>query len=368
VGGGILGAGAALALAERGHDVVLQERDALGSAMTARAAGVLSTMTWHDDEYRLIAENRARIGEVISLAMIEGVPHARSAWRPEGSVLVARGDGLAALDDVQDRLERHSEEPERLGHREASAEFPSLAFFPGEEVLVAQEDGVIEAGDLFTVLRARLAAEGVAVEERREATLPVAGGSVTGHDAVVAAGGAWTAGLLRDAGIRLPLASFRTQLASLELPRGGSTPIVHDAVHGFYARPEAEDTVLAGDGTRLTPHDPETYDTNPDAAFREHVALGITRRFARGEEARWRAGWAGLCVGTPDRRPLCGRVPGVDGLFVLTGDNGFGLMRGLALGERLADAVGGRADPDLDPGRFGPEAPLRFPLREGFSL
>ena len=80
-----------------------------------------------------------------------------------------------------------------------------------------------------------------------------------------------------------------------------------------------------------------------------------------------RAGWAGLCVATPDRRPLCGPVPGHAGLYIVTGDNGFGLMRSLALGQRLAEAVHGLLDPDLDPARFGPGASDDFVLREGYG-
>ncbi len=73
------------------------------------------------------------------------------------------------------------------------------------------------------------------------------------------------------------------------------------------------------------------------------------------------------------RRPLVGPVPAgpgadpIDGLHVLTGDNGFGLMRCLALGERAADAVHGRAEPGLDPARFADVDPDGFPLREGYG-
>src|SRR5687767_13021412 len=72
VGGGALGCGAALALAQRGHQVVLHERSSLGSGATAKAAGILSTLCHSDEEYRLIAETRGLIGETIALAMAAG--------------------------------------------------------------------------------------------------------------------------------------------------------------------------------------------------------------------------------------------------------------------------------------------------------
>lgn len=364
IGGGALGGGAALALAEEDHDVTLVERATLGAGASAKAAGVVSTMTWNDEDYRLIAETRGRVGELISL--VAGVePAARGAWTAYDSIVVAKGDKLRALDAMQDRLERFTEEPERLGWREAAAAFPGVRFGPGEEALVAQEDGVLEAGDFLAALRARLDQEGVTVRENAPITVAEARAETEG---IVVAGGAWTRGLLAEAGVALPLQAFRTQAASVPHPSPHELPIVHDAVHGFYARPESEASVLAGDGTVLEDHDPDGYDERGDPAFVDRIAAGLSQRFEGFEQANIRSTWAGLCVSTPDARPLCGPVPGEEGLWVLTGDNGYGLMRSLALGHRLAQAVDGDVDPGLDPGRFGDDWDPDFPMREGFGF
>lgn len=364
IGGGALGCGAALALAEEDHDVTVLERESLGAGASAKAAGIVSTMTWNDDDYRLIAETRGRVGELISL--VAGVePAARGAWRAYESLTVAKGGGLRVLDAMQDRLERMTEEPERLAYREAAAAFPGVRFGPGEEVLVAQEDGVLEAGDFLAALRARMEQEGVTVQETTASSVAAAGADA---DAVVVAGGAWTGGLLADAGVRIPVQAFRTQAASVAHPSLDALPVLHDGVHGFYARPESAASVLAGDGTVLQDHDPEAYDEKGDPAFVERIAAGLSKRFEAFEQANVRSTWAGLCVGTPDRRPLCGPAPGHDGLYVLTGDNGYGLMRCLALGDRLAQAVDGRVDPGLDPGRFGEDWDPGFPMQEGFGF
>ncbi|HUR63512.1 MAG TPA: FAD-dependent oxidoreductase [Candidatus Thermoplasmatota archaeon] len=363
VGGGALGCGAALALADAGHQVELFERGALGSQSTAKAAGILSSFAWSDEEYRLIAETRGLIGETIALALAAGERSARGAWRPAPSLVVARGPGLKLLDQLQDRVERMTEECERLDAARAAREIPALRFEAGEECLVAQEDGVIEAGDLLVALRQRLADLGVVVRENRE--LPALG--VAKADRTVVAGGAWTKPWLARQGVPLPALAYRTQLASLAIDGAAEVPIVHDLHHHFYARPESDGSMLAGDGTQLRPFDPEDYNAAADPEFIESIAERVVARFTEGHAARVRAGWAGLCVGTPDRRPLCGAIPGRDGLFVLTGDNGFGLMRSLALGVRLAEAVDGRADPALDPARFGWPPPMDFELREGYG-
>lgn len=361
VGGGALGASAALALVERGFEVTLHERRSLGAEATGKAAGILSTLCHSDAEYRLIAETRGLVGELISLALATGCREAKGAWRSHPSIVVGAGDALRTLDAMQDRVERFTEECERLDHRQAARAFPGVAFAPGEQVLVAQEDGVLEAGDLMAALRARLESEGVRIVEGQDAPAPV-------RDAIhVVAGGAWTKGYLARLGVRLPVQMYRTQLASLAFPGGGDLPIVHDLTRHFYTRPESADSILAGNGTQLRPFDPDNYDEKADPTFIESIAERVVARFEDGGEARLRTGWAGLCVATPDRRPLCGPVPGHDGLFVVTGDNGFGLMRSLALGQRLAESVTGRADPALDPGRFDGGVSDSFEMREGYG-
>src|SRR5688572_16406748 len=106
VGGGALGCGAALALVQRGHHVVLHERSNLGSGSSAKAAGILSTLCHSDEEYKLIAETRGLIGETMALALAAGERAARGAWRPVGSIVVGSGPSLQTLDSMQDRVER----------------------------------------------------------------------------------------------------------------------------------------------------------------------------------------------------------------------------------------------------------------------
>ena len=357
MGAGVLGLSAALRLVEDGHDVTVHEQHQPGAGASAKAAGVVSTMTWNDDDFRLIQETRGAIGELISMAMIEGSPAARHLWKPYDSITIAHGDGVAGLDDVQDRLERLGEEPERLDWRAAQAAFPGVRFEPGDEVLVAQEDGAVEAGDLVAVLEGRCRAEEVAFETGRVEDVTALDGKV------VVAGGAWTQPLLAKAGADLPLKSFRTQLASIALE--ADVPMVHDTRHGFYLRPESEGSILAGDGTVLRPHDPDAYDEAADPEFRTSIAERTLARVHGAQTATIRNAWAGLCVATPDRRPLVGAVPGLDDVFVLTGDNGFGVMRCLALGDRLADAVRGKVDAGLDPARFRDVG--AWEMREGFG-
>lgn len=359
LGAGCLGLSAALALAERDHDVTVHDPRGVGSGATGKAVGIVSTMTWSDDDFHLVQRTRGRLGEVMAEAAMEGRPEAR-VWRSHDSIAVASGDGLRTMDDVQHRIERLGEETQRLDARAAGAQWPAVRFVPGEEVLVAQEDGAVEAGDLATLLAWVAQERGVRFVHGLHPTPRPA------REATVVAAGAWTPKVLAGMGAALPLAAFRTQAASIAMERADEVPILHDTVNGFYVRPDSAGSVIAGDGTVLEPHDPDAYDEAADPTFREHTAQRIVDRLRGGDQAAWRRGWAGLCVGTPDRHPVCGRVPDRDDLFVLSGDNGFGVMRCLALGERLAAAVDGDETEITAPARFaGWHGDWK--LREGFA-
>ena len=65
--------------------------------------------------------------------------------------------------------------------------------------------------------------------------------------------------------------------------------------------------------------------------------------------------WSGIFGVTADRLPLAGRAPGRDGVWVAAGYSGHGNVLGLACGELVAEAILGRAAPELalfDPARL----------------
>lgn len=383
VGGGIFGTATALALARRGHaHVDLIERDHLGSGSTALAGGLLSLHTWNDSDAQLIHETRAQLEALVAWGHEQDLGAARTAWNPVGGLTMAPQAHGELLETFRRRLEAFRIECGILEPAAARRRFPNFRVEPGEVALWSREGGVIESTDVLDLARAQGKALGLRVREGRPVSqIQASGGRVSGlvfedgettpYDAVAVCGGTWTNRLLATCGARVPMIPYRTQIATIVLPGVGRDPILHDLSLGFYSRSESEGRLLAGDGTQLRAFEPDAFDRGPDPDFVESIAERVVRRYARGTEARYHKGWAGLCGGTPDRRPLLGRVPDVDGLWVLAGDNGFGLMRGLALGTRLADAMDGRetqpADPTLRLDRFGPHPPESFPLSEGFS-
>lgn len=384
VGGGIFGSATALGLGRLGYaQVELVERDHLGSGSTALAGGLLSLHTWNDADAQLIFETRQQLVELVEWGREQELPAHRTAWNPVGGLTIGPQTAVPFLEAFRARLASFALKGDLLEATEVRRRFPAFRLADDERALWSSEGGVIESTDLLDLVRAQARELGVRVRESRPVEkIALEKGGISGlrfqdgetarYDAVVVCGGPWTKKLLATCDAYVPLAPYRTQIATIEIPEAAGTPVLHDLSHGFYSRPESETRLLAGDGTQLHEFDPDRFDSHPDADFVEAIAGRVLLRFTHGDRARYRKGWAGLCAGTPDRRPILGPVPGVDGLWVLTGDNGFGLMRGLALGRRLVAEIAGRTvvpeDPGLRSDRFGPSPPRFFPLAEGFSI
>jgi glycine/D-amino acid oxidase-like deaminating enzyme len=76
----------------------------------------------------------------------------------------------------------------------------------------------------------------------------------------------------------------------------------------------------------------------------------VAARFPALRDARIAVHRGGAPTMTPDGRPIIGRVPGLDGLFVASGCCVGGLSLSPAAGRALADlVVDGKSDPDLGP-------------------
>ncbi len=194
---------------------------------------------------------------------------------------------------------------------------------------------------------------------------------------VVVAAGAWSKRILREIGRPIPLVPYRTQAAVLRPPSPGADffPSIHDIDTDVYVRPESNGRILAGDGTELVEVDPENFRTGGDEGFVSHLAECFATRLPGWADAELLRAWAGVCSSTPDRRPLVGPVPGAEGLLVMAGFNGFGVMRAGGVARRLAEALsagdGSRSAYEplapVLPERFASGFPP-FAPRPGFTL
>lgn len=378
LGAGLSGAALAACLARSGYGrVVVVDPRTPAAGATGRAAGIVTEQLWDRWDVEVVRESRDEYARIAAR-------HDPSAYRVNGFVRwTTRQDVVPVLDAATERLRGWGVDVRTVSSSDIAARLPWARCDDLAGGSFAPHDGVVAPSRLAELLvgEARSAgaeiALGVAPEQfgREDGRWTARLGSRTFRaPTVVVAAGAWSKRLLASVRAPLPLAPYRTQAALLRpgAPVPEDFPSFHDLDLDVYGRPEEAGRVLVGDGTDPGEADPEAFSPSGDERFLTHLAESFTSRLPGWREAELVRAWAGVCVATPDRRPLIGPVPGAPGLWVITGFNGFGVMRAAGAAGRLAEAL---RDPDRGSVVLGPVLPERFreppgPFapRPGFTL
>jgi D-arginine dehydrogenase len=355
VGGGIAGLATAYHLARGGSSVTLFEREPLlATHSSARNAAIyvgISGGAWGV----LSRRSRELLDDMLG----------RARWlRGDGFIFVAPDE--ATLDE-EVALARTAGAPHTvLGRRELEARTPVLAGGFAGAGLLLPEAGVLDIHLITSHLAERARAAGVTIALGREIAgvriaggkalgLDLAGGEVTRADAIVLAPGAWAASLGGACGAPLPLTPLRRHLAQLDpvepVDEHGPTVWALGDELEVYFRPESGG-VLASPCDEV-PWPPSLPPADPDALERLADRLG---KLAPGlGMASVRRAWACLRTFAPDRLPVIGADPRIEGLYWLAALGGSGMSVGVGAGELLAELVAGRDRPvaaAVRPGRL----------------
>lgn len=336
VGGGVIGLTSAIALADLGSAVTVIDRGTgPASGSTGAAAGILSLLfPWEHPESLQRLADRSTGAFPDWCAATEAATGAACGWRRTG--LLAHG-----VTDAPDFGTWRARHPDRVTVRDDGA-----VWMP--------EVAIVDPRALAAALCARAERLGVRFRWSTEIDrIEVSAGRVTGvsggdtrvdGDAVLVAGGAWSARLLSDIGLRLPVRPVRGQVLELQ---GEPGVLEHILMRGHrYLLPRADGRVVVGSTVEEAGFD----DTPTDEA------AGDLRAFATGllpASAAWPVTdhRSGLRPGSPQGIPWIGPVTGIDGLWVNAGHFRTGITLAPGSAELLAAMVAGRAPP-LDPAAF----------------
>lgn len=363
IGGGVLGASVALHLGEAGvGGVRLLERDELSQGTSAAGAGFIGLWTavipslgaeelavqrYGLEFYAGLAADGYDI-DYVGNGMLWVAPDA-SAW---GAL-----EAMAGSDAVPDGRVAEPLEIEALtgGMVVADKVFRGL-FHPSAAHISASRAG--------PAMVDRFRRHGGSVEVRRPVTeLIRRGGRVAGVrtatgviecGSVVLAAGAWNAELLQPLGVRLPAIPLVTSrivteplgipgtMPALFLTGLGSEPFSTLWVRGHHG------ALLWGGHYRTAPRNalvrepvPPRFDQLPIDGVMDCRRLGASASRFMPVFARYRSMTLahGAPVFTPDLRSLVGPVPGIDGLYVVAGDNEAGVTHAPGYGKALADHI-----------------------------
>jgi D-amino-acid dehydrogenase len=367
VGGGIMGSSAAYRLALGGWTVALVDRQHLGTA-TAAGAGIVAPGTAHttpDSWYPIAFRAVAYYSDLLQALEDDG--ESETGYETVGELVVAISESeKERLGDLRRLIMERREAGVRnigdvalLEPGDVRKLFPPI--HPAASALFVPEAARVD-GRLITACLQR------AVEKRGgkvihgEGALVCEGGVVRGvrvndeihsADAVVAAAGAWTTALLQPHGVTIGVYPQRGQILHLDMP--GDSTDRWPCVTGFESH-----YMLAFPGSRVvagaTREDSAGFDFRVTAAGVHQLiseAIQLAPGLDRGTVVEIRVGFR---PASPDKVPLLGPVPDLQGLFVATGLGSSGLMMGPFAGSLVADLVLGKPVPfSMDP-----YDPLRF--------
>src|SRR5881409_864264 len=361
IGGGVVGCSIAYHLARRGlHDVVVLERETVGSGTTSKAAGGIRVQFSSETEIRFSLES-IRVFERFQEEF--GVD---PGYRKIGYLYLLSEERHLREFEQRIALQRTLGADVRvLTPADAQKLVPALRVDDLIAAVWGPQDGMAGPAEVMNGF-ARCArdfgasiVEGVAVTALERSNGQVTGvktsqGAVSTPILVNAAGPA-AARVGRLAGLELPVHPRRRHIFFTEpfpeIP--GPVPLTSDVTSGLYFRKEMEQVLLSpGDVEDIG----EDFNVPMDWAKVEDAVQKAIHRLPILEHARIAGGWAGLRPLTPDDHAIIGWAPGVEGFFVAVGFGGHGFQHSPATGRYVAEwLLDGKPSLDLslfDPGRF----------------
>lgn len=220
--------------------------------------------------------------------------------------------------------------------------FDAYAALMAYKAKARKQGAIYLAGEAERILTQAGGVQGVRLKSGQTLTSPI----------VIGCGGAWTAELVKTAGVILPVIPVKRQVFAFDVAVKPQGPLPLTILpSGLYFRTETGGLILLG---KSMPEDPIGFDFRWDGQrFNEILWPELVEFVPAWDRLKLVRGWAGLYdVSTIDGNALIGEWPEVSGLYLATGFSGHGLQQGPAVGRYLSELVL-EAKPSLDLSIFG---------------
>src|SRR6058998_3209718 len=361
IGGGVVGCSIAYNLARRGQrDVVVLERETVGSGTTSKAAGGIRAQFPTETEIRFSLESLRVLKNFTEEFGVD------PGFKQIGYLFLVSDE--KALRGFETRIalqKRFGVDVRVITPKDAQAIVPALRVDDLIAAVWGPQDGLAGPAEVTQGFAKRARELGARIVEGVEVTaIDVTGGKVRGvhttqgeiaSPVVVNAAGPTAARVGRLAGVSVAVFPRRRHIFFTEpfpeLP--GPVPLTTDHASSFYFRKEMEQVLLSpGDVEDIG----QDFDVPMDWGKVEEAVQKAIQRLPILGDARIAGGWAGLRPLTPDDHAIIGWAPGVEGFFVAVGFGGHGFQHSPATGRYVAEwLLDGKPSLDLslfDPGRF----------------
>jgi gamma-glutamylputrescine oxidase len=346
IGGGVTGCSCALTLAEAGVHVRLHEAGEIASGASGRNGGFAlrgATVAYDVAREQLGAERARTLMMLTEQAQSRLEQLAGDAFRHVGSLRLA-------IDQAErDELRR---EHDALRADGFAVEWLDELEPPLDELyagaILHPHDGALQPARWVRRLARRAAESGADMREHSPITV-----DEVEADVVVVCGDGFTTELLPELGDRVR--PTRGQVLVTEPLPTLRYDRPHYARHGWDYWQQLPDGRLVIGGQRDAALAEESTEVDAVTDIVQSHLEALVERLA-GARPRVEGRWSGKWGTTSDLRPLVGRVPGRDGVWIAGGYSGHGNVLGLACGDLVARAILGSPASELelfDPARLG---------------
>jgi sarcosine oxidase subunit beta len=346
IGGGIMGLSSAYQLARAGvTDIVLIERDLLGSGSTGRAAGGVRTQFSDRANIELSARSLEtfrsfpeKFGQDIDYhevgyLFLLSSPESLSAF--EKGVALQNELGVASRIISVDEAKRLSPYIETDGLLAAA--------FCSTDGHCTPDSVVMGLAKAARGLGARLLTQtevtGIALEDDQITSVETSKGSIR-TSVVICAAGAWSRQVGSWVNVELPVDPLRRQIMVTEpiASFNPATPFTIDFDTTLYFHGSGRQIVFGMSDPDETPG----FFLDTSESWLPRLESAIARRAPFLSGVGIATSWAGLYEVTPDNNALIGEAASVDRFIYSTGFSGHGFLMGPAIGEVVRDIYLGR--------------------------
>jgi 4-methylaminobutanoate oxidase (formaldehyde-forming) len=343
-------------LARRGQQVVVLERERIGNGSTGRAAGLLGQLRGTAEHTRMLMDGVEIVRELEALAKVEifvQTGSLRIAETPERAQeivdLVAMGKSIGF-------------EIDHLPIDEVARRLPYMRTDDLLDACYCPTDGHLQPAELVSAYMKVGRSHGVQYHPNtpiREILIDRGAAQGVQTDAgawhapvVINAAGPWSYLVADFADAVLPTAAlghyYLTTRPNPEQPVDRLSPAIRDRHYRIYARPESGGLIVgiyeAEPATFDTARLPDAFDMSAMKPARDdiHVAYLIDaaqQRYPWINERTPMTVTLGIMTFTPDGKPFCGKLPGLEGLYHCSGFSGHGIVQSPTIGRIMAELV-----------------------------
>ncbi len=363
LGAGVMGASIAFHLARRNAGrIVVVDKEHAGSGGSGRSSALVRMHYSFAPEVQLALislkmfqhwrEIVGEPGEFRQTGFVRIVhPHETELLKQN----VAMQQKLGANVELFDRQQLKQLEPDwQVDEVDLAAYEPDSGYGDGN---VVANDFLSQARDSGATYLSKTRATSFLIESGRMRGIETDQGEIHAP-VVIAATGPWTRPLFQSTGFDPPIETEFHQVAILKNEasmKPGAACI--DSVTSTYFRSDTSDKFLIGDFYGKRPVDLDHFPQRPSETDLEEIIERTARRVPRVANAEVMRGVTGVYDVTPDSRPLLGRVPGIDNLYLCAGFSGMGFKISPAIGLVMSQLI---LDGDAESVDMTPFRPTRF--------